>query len=104
MFLSCFHLTFNSNLSANNNTRVDDVVNLFNYPNHTYKFPQIHPSLLGNREVDKFFQKETWTKYTLHNINEICVDAKDFIEHYIISKPRNVCLLFLPLILVLVIV
>ena len=68
LYVSIF-LIFLSNVVANNNARVDDVVNLFNYPDFTAKFPSLHPSLLSNRELDKFFQKQDWRKYTLQDID-----------------------------------
>jgi len=79
---------------ANSNARVDDVVNLFNYPNHATTFVDMPEALISNREMDAFFKKNEWSKYTLESIDEISVDAKEFINNYIISKARNVCFLF----------
>lgn len=74
--------------------RVDDIVPLWTHPNIPKKLTVIPEVLQANREMKLFFETNNWVAYTMHseehNISDICVDAKQFIENYIIAKPRNV--------------
>lgn len=78
-------------------SRVDDIVPLWEHPNVPRRLIAIPTVLQANREMKVFFETNKWPAYTFdseeYNISDICIDAKEFIENYLIAKPRNVCIL-----------
>lgn len=79
-------------LQANSKARVDDVMALMCYNSGVMKvYPKMPEVLESNHEMDKFFKKEQWQKFTLEDgLDGICVDAVQFITRNIINRPRNV--------------